>query len=425
MLPGASAEVDEWTAWIPKAATLLSEALDLNAHDKDAEWWLGELERRIASILALLCDCMPWLLPEYAPLRDLRALEMGRGAEPLSVEKAIEFAQRLEEKLAGGWEALPQDAAILTLAVQLRETLPIAVENLRALATGLRSIADRAATLADGTEFGFLVHPYTQMLSVAYDADAKKLFDACYDMLASEARIATFLAVARGDLPQESWFKLARDHGMAYGRLALLSWTGTMFEYLMPSLWMRSYPHTLIAGTLQACVYVQREFAAAHSIPWGISECGYASRDGAGHYSYQAFGVPQIALKFDATAGPVVSPYSAFLALGVDSVAALRNLRQLASAGMVGAYGFYEAMDFTQRSGKPVPVREWMAHHHGMSLLAILNLLCDNVVQEWFHSNPLLKSAELVLHEMPQNKAFLMAKLKEFADIRPGAAAAA
>jgi hypothetical protein len=232
-------------------------------------------------------------------------------------------------------------------------------------------------------------------------------------MIASEARIATFLAIARDEIKQESWFKLGREHTRAFGQFLLLSWTGTMFEYLMPALWMRSYPDTLISRTLAAVVRVQRDFARSLNIPWGISESGVSRKDHLGHYHYQAFGVPQIALWIDATSGPVVSPYSSFLALAVDSVDALRNLRRMASAGWVGAFGFYEAADFSSSSGKPVLVREWMAHHQGMSLLAILNLLHDNVVQRWFHANPEVQSAELLLHEIPVSKSVLKTRLKE------------
>jgi cyclic beta-1,2-glucan synthetase len=242
---------------------------------------------------------------------------------------------------------------------------------------------------------------------------AQQLHPACYDMLASEARIATFLCVARGDLPQQSWLSLGRGHVRAFGRFLLLSWTGTMFEYLMPSLWMRSYPDTLIARTLTACVQVQRAFVRPLKIPWGISESGFSRKDDAGHYQYQAFGIPQVALKFDATSGPVVSPYSTFLALGVDPIEALRNLHCMADAGWVGAYGFYEAADYACSPGKAVLVREWMAHHQGMSLLAILNLLHNNIMQRWFHANPLVRSTELLLNEMPPRKAVLRDKAQE------------
>jgi hypothetical protein len=239
-------------------------------------------------------------------------------------------------------------------------------------------------------------------------------------MVASEARMATFLAIAMNHLPQQSWFKLARDHTYAFGNFILLSWTGTMFEYLMPALWMRSYPGTLIAETQEACVRVQRAFAQSINLPWGISESGYSERNDSGHYMYHAYGIPQVALSEDADAGPVISPYSTFLALNVDAAEALNNLRYMASGGWVGSYGFYESADFIASSSKPVMVRQWMAHHQGMSLLAIVNLLGDNVVQRWFHENPLVQSTERLLHEVPLSKAFLKSRMEELAPIRKG-----
>ena len=297
-------------------------------------------------------------------------------------------------------------------------SLPQATRNLRTLAAALYAIAQKVEVLAEETEFSFLVDRGRQLLSVGYDATAQQLHPACYDMLASEARIAAFLAVARGDLPQQSWLNLGRSHTRAFGRFLLLSWTGTMFEYLMPALWMRSFPDTLIARTLTSCVQVQQAFARAHNIPWGISESGFALKDEAGHYQYQAFGIPQTALKFDATAGPTVSPYSTFLALVVDPHEALRNLHWMADARWVGAYGFYEAADYSGSPGSAVLVREWMAHHQGMSLLAILNLLHGNIVQQWFHANPLVRSAELLLNELPARKADLKAKANDCAPMR-------
>jgi hypothetical protein len=187
-----------------------------------------------------------------------------------------------------------------------------------------------------------------------------------------------------------------------------------MFEYMMPALWMRSYPDTLISLTLDACMRVQMAFGRVTKIPWGISESGFAAKDDGGHYQYHAFGLPSIALKTDANAGPVVSPYSTFLTLGVDSAPALGNLRRMAAAGWVGAYGYYESADYSVPASIPVLVREWMAHHQGMSLLAVLNLLHDNVVQRWFHASPLVQSAELLLHEMPVRRAALKAMLAEF-----------
>jgi hypothetical protein len=158
---------------------------------------------------------------------------------------------------------------------------------------------------------------------------------------------------------------------------------------------------------------VQRAFAQSLHIPWGISESGASRKDDAGHYHYQAFGIPQIALWVEATAGPVVSPYSTFLALSIDSVAAVRNLRRMAVAGWVGAFGFYEAADYSASPREAALVREWMAHHQGMSLLAILNLLRDNAVQRWFHANARIQATELLLHELPVGNAVLRARLNE------------
>ena len=410
-LPAATASLATWIAWLPTArAALESAASQVQRADP---WWITETLRRVDAVLTLLHDYVPWLLPEYASLRQLPALDFKPEFYTLSIEQAAAFSEELNARLARAWSELAGDSPLRVVGEQLRSSLPAAARNLRALASDLRDLAQKAERMAQETEFSFLADPGRQILSIGYDVRGQKLHEACYDMIASEARIATFLAIARDEIPQPSWFKLGRDHTYAFGQFLLLSWTGTMFEYLMPSLWMRNYPDTLISRTLDACVEVQRAFAHSHRIPWGISESGASRKDDAGHYHYQAYGVPQIALWVEATAGPVVSPYSTFLALGVDSLASLQNLHHMASVGWVGAYGFYEAGDFISSPGKAVPVREWMAHHQGMSLLAILNLLHDNIVQRWFHANPMIQATELLLHEMPVSKSVLKAKMHE------------
>jgi hypothetical protein len=356
---------------------------------------------------------MPWLLPQYAALRRVPELAIQQDAFSFSIVEAAAFSQYLEQQLALASTTLANNSQLLALAEQLRAALPSATQNLCTLGSALRAIAQQAQRLVEETEFAFLADPSRQILSIGFDVRANKLHEACYDMIASEARIATFVGIAGNQISQESWFRLGREHVQAFGDFLLLSWTGTMFEYLMPALWMRSYPDTLISRTLCACVRVQRAFARNLNIAWGISESGGSPKDDLGHYHYQAYGIPQIALWVEAAAGPVISPYSSFLALGVDSVDALRNLRRMASMGWSGAFGFYEAADFSGPSRKPVLVREWMAHHQGMSLLAILNLLHDNIVQRWFHANPEVKATELLLHELPVSHSVLKARLKE------------
>jgi hypothetical protein len=413
-LPRSSASLDEWIGWLPTAnAALLAAVAALPSAPIDDPWWITETSRRLTAILSLLDSHMPWLLPEFVALRGKLGFEIPEDIHTLSLERAVPFAEQLYVQMADTSPAMISDASVVPSLAKLLRLLPVAIENLKGLARAVSEIAQSAERLAEETDFSFLADPGRRILSIGFDVRREHLHDACYDMLASEARIATFLAVARGDIPQQSWFKMGRSHTSAFGRFVLLSWTGTMFEYLMPSLWMRSYPDTLVARSLEACVQIQRDFARSLNIHWGISESGAARKDDAGHYHYQAYGIPQIALSGEASPGPIVSPYSSFLALGIDVIAALRNLRRMAAANWCGAFGFYEAGDYSTGSGKPVMVREWMAHHQGMSLLAIVNLLHDNIVQTWFHASPLVQSTELLLHEMPMSKSMLRASLND------------
>jgi hypothetical protein len=201
--------------------------------------------------------------------------------------------------------------------------------------------------------------------------ETQHLHTPCYDLLATESRTAVFVAIAKEDVPQESWFLLGRPHTLDGGRPALLSWTGTMFEYLMPSLWMRSYPNTLLERSRVAAVRAHQAFGLHKGIPWGISESAYFKLDETGNYQYYAFGLAQLAMHKPEIDGLVISPYSTFLALGVDPTAALRNLRRMSEMGWFGSYGFYEAADYSsgrhrfwQERYQLVPC--WMAHHQGM-----------------------------------------------------------
>jgi hypothetical protein len=412
--PAPNAQSQEWIDWLTRHRDPIAASVAQAQPGSGAPWWTAELLHRVDAILALVRDVMPWLLTEFAPLRDNPRLAIDAAASTLSIERAPAFTQALQTNLAAPADAPQSHTPQHALSLKLAAFLAIAGENQTALTNALKRIAANAETSAIETDFKFLVSPKRKLLSIGYDVEAQLLHDSCYDLLASEARIATFLAIARGDLPQQSWFKMGREHAYAFGQFVLFSWTGTMFEYLMPALWMRSYPETLVARTLTACVRIQTSFTRTGRLPWGISESGYALTDDAGHYQYHAFGLPPIALKTDASAGPVISPYSTFLALGIDSVEALRNLRRMASLGWIGSYGYYEAADYATSQTEGVLVREWMAHHQGMSLLAILNLLHEDAMKHWFHANALVQSAELLLHETPVRKAVLKATLKDF-----------
>ncbi len=418
-LPAAYASLEDWCAWTFQTAELPAFARipDYQQPSPDESiWWLNETRARLQAITSLIADFLPWLLPEFTPLRQIPALALHRDDLFPTLEDAEGFADQLEHRLSRTWATLnaaKDELGQSVLVEKLRSELPATRERLKKLVARISTISSEAFLKAEAMDFAFLVQKDRQLLSIGYDVETGKLHSACYDMLASEARIATFIAVSRGELPQQGWFKMARAHTSGFGHFILLSWTGTMFEYLMPSLWMRSYPDTLIARSLAAAVEIQRRFTQSLNIPWGISESGYGKTDEAGHYHYQAFGIPQISLKWDAVAGPVISPYSTFLALGVDSAEALRNLHRMDDSGWSGAYGFYESADFSESAKTPVLVREWMAHHQGMAILAILNLLEDNAVQEWFHANRQFQANELLLHEKAIRTAVLKAEEKQ------------
>jgi len=406
-----------WLPWIlsPETQALVANLPPYTEPSLDEPlWWSNETRRRIEAIVTLVNNYLPWLKPEYASLQGvLHDASSAKALLPLppvsatppalpTLEESADYAATLERRLTRP-HVMPELAETAALTEQLRRDLVSARDRLRALVESLRKVSAEAGRLADNTDFAFLVNKDRLLLSIGYEFSAGKIHWACYDMLASEARIATYIAVARGELSQQGWFKMSRVHTQAYGCSVLLSWTGTMFEYLMPALWMRSYPDTLLSKSLLGAVEIQRAFARENNLPvWGISESGLAAKNEAGHYHYQAYGIPQIALKWDATAGPVVSPYSTFLALNVAPTASIRNLRRMAGRQWTGAYSFYEAIDFT--GDKPEVVREWMAHHQGMCILGLLNLLEDNAVQRWFYSNAQMRSVELLLHEKPMRE---------------------
>jgi hypothetical protein len=371
----------------------------------DAGWFAEQSLIRIEKLKQTVRLYAPWLLPEFASLRDDPALAVGFDSDSVVVEETPGFIDRLSARLEVAiHRADPEDRT--ANCQHLQDMLIEARTHALNLVRDLRRIAADADRLANEMDFGFLLNPRRNLLSVGFDVEAQRLRPACYDLLASEARIALFVAIAKDDIPQESWFRLGRAHTLDHGRPILLSWTGTMFEYLMPGLWMRTFRDTLLERSRSAAVRAQRAYTAGPNIPWGVSESAYLKTDEAGNYQYYAFGLPHLALRNSGLNRLVVSPYSTFLALHVDASEALKNLRKMHRDGWFGAYGFYEAADFgssprrSRRHHREL-VRCWMAHHQGMTLLSIANFLQDDVVQRWFHADPRVQATELLLHEKP------------------------
>ncbi|MBV9504704.1 MAG: hypothetical protein JO323_06825 [Acidobacteriia bacterium] len=263
------------------------------------------------------------------------------------------------------------------------------------MAEELRGIANVCDQLVREMDFGFLYDRRKSALSIGFDLGKNRREAACYDLLASEARIAYFVGIAKGDVPQRAWLRLGRTHTLARGERILLSWTGTMFEYLMPALWMRHYDGTITEQSIRVAVRAQRDYGRRKGVPWGISESACLGTK-EGDYGYAPFGIPDLAM-WRAAENLVISPYSSFLALAVDPSAVAENLRQMEEFGWTGRYGFFEAIEYTR--GGAEPIRSWMAHHQGMSLLAIVNLLHSSPLQQYFHSEPQVMATELLLHE--------------------------
>ncbi len=265
----------------------------------------------------------------------------------------------------------------------------------------LRAIADRAFAYAMEMDFTFLYDERRKLFSIGFETTSTTFDNSYYDLLASEARLASFIAIAKGDVPVEHWFHLGRSLTSDRGVRALVSWSGSMFEYLMPVLVTQSYPFTLLDQTYHGAVRRQIMYGGERSVPWGVSESAYNVRDRSGIYQYRGFGVPDLALKRGLAKDLVVAPYATVLATLIEPRASLRNLATLESLGSLGPYGFRDAIDYT----RPAPnstyaiVGTYMAHHVGMSLVALTNALQRQIWQRRFHADPVVRSNELVLQE--------------------------
>ncbi|HMG74377.1 MAG TPA: glucoamylase family protein [Pyrinomonadaceae bacterium] len=278
-----------------------------------------------------------------------------------------------------------------------------AAEAARTITTRLAKIAQTCQRIVDDMDFKFLLDPERKVFTIGYNVAEGRHDNSFYDLLASEARLASFIAVAKGDVQQEHWFRMGRQLTAVDGGRALISWTGTMFEYLMPLLVMRNYRETLLGETYEAVISRQIEYGYERGVPWGISESAYSARDLQLNYQYGPFGVPGLGLKRGLIENLVVSPYSTILASNVFPAQAMENLRVLEREGALSRYGFYEALDYTpervKKGERCTLVRAYMAHHQGMSLIALDNLINRNAMQNRFHSDPAVQATELLLQE--------------------------
>ena len=272
-----------------------------------------------------------------------------------------------------------------------------------ALKTRLEALIEFAGTMFDSMDFALLFDSDRQLLSIGYRVSEGSLDQSYYDLLASEARLASFVAIAKGDLPTRHWFHLGRTVTSVHSGVALISWSGSMFEYLMPYLVMRPPPGSLLDETHRSVVRRQKEYGAERNLPWGVSESAYNARDLEFTYQYSSFGVPGLGLKRSLGEEAVVAPYSTALAAMIAPDAAVRNFSHLEREERRGRYGWYEALDYTPirlpEDEKVAVIHCYMAHHQGMTLISLANALHDGTMRVRFHSDPIVQATELLLQE--------------------------
>jgi cyclic beta-1,2-glucan synthetase len=348
---------------------------------------------------------------------------------PATPQAARLFLERLAARAAriadSPW-AQALERQCLAAAGELAGAHGEAGERARERIGAIERLAREAGQLAR-MEYDFLIEKPRQLLAIGYNVGEQRLDASCYDLLASEARVTSFVAIAQGKLPQESWFALGRLLTGAGGEPALLSWSGSMFEYLMPLLVMPTYENTLLDRTCHAAVSRQIAYGRSLGLPWGMSESGYNAVDAALNYQYRAFGVPGLGLKRGLTEDMVVAPYASALALMVAPEAACANLERLAAAGLEGKFGFYEAIDYTASRllrGQPSAlIRSFMAHHQGMVLLSLAYLLLDRPMQKRFQADARFQATMLLLQErIPRPTAVYLESAGRF-DTRAAASA--
>ncbi|HYN77220.1 MAG TPA: glucoamylase family protein, partial [Lamprocystis sp. (in: g-proteobacteria)] len=398
-------------------ATIAAAALpDLDADDAGtAHAWALSLGGQCRAALDELLFLAPWL-----------AVPPESGGFPPG-DTQLNDIPTLRELAAIAWQGprLDTDAAGRAWPDALLPIIQDASLRARERIAALEQLALQAGELAQ-MDFGFLYDESRHLLVIGYNVPGRRLDTSYYDLLASEARLGSFVAIAQGQLPQESWFALGRLLTSSVGAPTLLSWSGSMFEYLMPLLVMPTYDHTLLDQTYQAAVARQIAYGKARGVPWGVSESGYNAVDVQFNYQYRAFGVPGLGLKRGLAEDLVIAPYASALALMVAPEAACRNLQKLAAGGFAGRFGFYEAIDYTPsrlpRGQASAVVRSFMAHHQGMSLLALAYLLLDRPMQRRFESAPLFQATALLLQErIPKTPSFHSHTTGDITDFRPSA----
>jgi len=332
-------------------------------------------------------------LPTSARLREL----------PKICETAIASLSQLQAHLSASKESTLHLQEAQLWCVQLAEKLQNTQTQSVAMLMSYKALATRAGMRFQAMDFGFLFNPRRKVFHIGYNVSGDRLDDSFYDLLASEARLASFLAIAKREVPPSHWLHLGRPATRVQNSLTLLSWSGTMFEYLMPTLFLESYEQTFLTQSCRSAVDDQIAYGHSKQVPWGVSESSYYAFDNNMTYQYHAFGVPELGFKRGFAEDLVITPYASLLALPLRPQAVLQNMDHLDTLKMRGLYGYYEAIDYTPARlplrQEHAIVRSYMAHHQGMILISLTNYLRDDVMIRRFHTDARVQSFALLLQE--------------------------
>ncbi len=408
---------------LAKRASEIEDIINALAHEhgeanfEELRWWVGALGRQVTALLRDGDTLAGWgrdlmRRAESAPASFDEAVLSSNDNDGLSapllqllntVPALTEIPEICDSALAQLSE-LPTDSFLSSDArSRVITRLEESALHARAALSRLSLVARTSERAFEEMDFKFLFDIERKVFTIGYNVTSSSADNSFYDLLASEARLASFVAIAKGDVPMEHWFRMGRQLTRVDGGRALISWTGTMFEYLMPLLIMRNYESTLLDETYRSIVRRQIEYGAERGVPWGVSEAAYNVRDLHLTYQYGPFGVPGLGLKRGLVEDLVIAPYATMLAAEIDPAPAMQNLRRLQQEGALGRFGYYESIDYTAErlpaGQKHVVIRAFMTHHQGMSLVSLSNVLQQDRMELRFHADPMVQATELLLQE--------------------------
>jgi cellobiose phosphorylase len=373
--------------------------------------WANNLSRQCQSAFDELTYLAPWILHTFSP-------------EIQDKYPGINSIPTLREIASGHLLSIEISSEVKEINDEFKSLLKKAVEHANERIELIEALVVQSLAFAN-MEYGFLYDKSRHLQTVGYNVEERRRDSSYYDLLASEARLSSFVAIAQDQIPQESWFALGRLLTTIDGEPILLSWSGSMFEYLMPLIIMPEYENSLLYQTCKSAVSRQISYGKLRAVPWGISESGYNSVDVQQNYQYRAFGVPGLGLKRGLSEDLVIAPYATALALMVMPEEACANLERLADNEFMGKFGFYEAIDYTSirlpRGQSKAVVRSFMAHHEGMSFLSLAYILLDRPMQKRFESYPLFKATLLLLQEKIPMATTFFSHTSGVTNVRPTA----